>query len=96
MSLFETFYVILIVGFSLVAFFGGILIAKFGSGKSRVMGIVVTIIGVLAAGLWYYQSYMGDMPWRSVEMWNTIAAVLGGIIGAIVGLGLFLIAIMKS
>lgn len=96
MGLFMDFYVIAIVAFSIVAFFGGILMTKFGSGKSKVMGIVVMILGILAAGLWYLQTYKGDETWRSVEMANAIFAVIGGIIGAIVGLGLFLIAIMKS
>ena len=96
-GLFETFYVIMIIGFSIVAFFGGLLVAKFGSGKSRAMGIGVTILGILAAGLWYYQSYMGDEnPWRDVAISDAVLAVIGAIVGVVAGLGLFLVAIMKS
>lgn len=99
----KDFYVILVVAFSIIAFFGGILMAYFGSGRSKVMGIVVTVIGVLAGLLWIYKTYEtlnimdgGNGTWREVAMWHAISSVCGGIVGVVAGLGLFLIAIMKS
>ena len=73
----------------------------FGSGKSRAVGGVLVIIGLLvgAVFLWcaWLLPFLGDPP---IGLWGCIpegiAAVIGALVGAGIALGVFLLAIMKA
>ena len=67
----------------------GLLIAYYGSSKTRNVGFLFLIIGV---GLGYYLTTIGD----AVELHNSFIAFLGGMLGGILGIVLFLFAIIKS
>ena len=67
----------------------GLLIAYYGSSKTRNVGFLFLIIGL---GLGYYLTTTGD----AVEIHNSLLAFIGGMLGGIVGIIAFLVAIIKS
>ena len=75
---------------SMIAMLGmGLLIAYYGSSKTRNAGFVFLFIGIL---LGYYLSTIGD----SVELHNALLSFIGGMVGGILGVIVFLVAIIKS
>ncbi len=69
----------------------GLLIAYYGSSKTRNVGFLFLVIGI---GLAYYLTMMDS--YENIEFWNGMLAFIGGIIGGIIGIIIFLIAIIKS
>lgn len=87
--------------FAVGSIIAGIFTAYFGSGKSRIVGSVLIIIGLIvgAVFLWcaWLVPFLGDPPIGLCGcIIEGVSAVIGAIIGAGVALGLFLLAIMKS
>jgi hypothetical protein len=89
------FVTILLLIFGLFLLLAGVFTAYFGSGKSRTIGVLLLVagivVGVLAA--YYYHSTahnLGGLLWGSFEV--LVAAVIGGL----VAVAIFLVAIMKS
>ena len=75
---------------SMIAMLGmGLLIGYYGSSKTRNAGFVFLFIGIL---LGYYLSTIGD----SVELHNALLSFIGGMVGGILGVIVFLVAIIKS
>ena len=68
----------------------GLLIAYYGSSKTRNVGFVFLLIG---AGLAYY---LIEMDTSDVAFWNGMLAFIGGMAGGIIGIIIFLVAIIKS
>ncbi|MFO7678133.1 MAG: hypothetical protein R6V50_07130 [Thermoplasmatota archaeon] len=91
----------LMLVFSIACILAGIFTAYFGSGKSRVVGAILLIIGLIAGVLflWFVQvlPFLGD-PFINLAGTTLfgISSVVGAILGAVVALGLFLLAIMKA
>ena len=83
------------VGFAIVMFGMGALVAYYGSQKTRNAGFGFILLGVVATYGWYYQTYV-DGVWRAVVMPDALLAIAGGFAGAIVGVVIFLVAIIKS
>ena len=79
-----------LVGMMLSMFGMGLLIAYYGSSKTRNVGFLFLIIG---AGLAYY---LTQMDASDVAFWNGMLAFVGGMIGGIIGIIVFLVAIIKS
>ncbi|MCL4335760.1 MAG: hypothetical protein M1393_03050 [Candidatus Thermoplasmatota archaeon] len=76
----------------------GILTAYFGSGKSRTVGVILLVLG-LAVGIAVVYVTHFTMP--SVHLLynvilGTLFYVLAAVIGAVIGLLIFLGAIMKT
>ena len=67
----------------------GLLIAYYGSSKTRNVGFLFLIVGL---GLGYYLTTTGD----AVEIHNSLLAFIGGMLGGIIGIIAFLVAIIKS
>ena len=80
----------LMVGASLSMLLMGLLISYYGSSKTRNVGLIFLIVG---AALIYYVT---TMAYDAVVFMNSILAFVGGMIGGIVGIVIFLIAIIKS
>ena len=80
----------LLVGASLSMLLMGLLISYYGSSKTRNVGLIFLIVG---AALIYYVT---TMAYDTVVFMNSILAFVGGMIGGIVGIIIFLIAIIKS
>ena len=95
----DLFVSMLLLVFAIGTIIAGIFTAYFGSGKSRAIGGVLFIIGIIVAIIFY--NYSGGELWGTSEWdWDTVAngvsAVIGAIIGALIALGVFLAGIMKA
>ena len=78
-----------IVGAMLSMLGMGLLIAYYGSSKTRNVGFLFLLLGLL---LGYYLTTTGD----TVELHNSLLAFVGGMLGGILGIIAFLVAIIKS
>jgi hypothetical protein len=95
------FITVLVLTFALCALLAGIFTAYFGAGKSRKIGVVLIIVGLIV-GLVYtlpqIREITGIPPTMDMSevVANAILIILAAIIGAVIALLLFLGAIMKS
>jgi len=93
-----SFASIMVISFSLVTLLAGLFTAYFGSGRSRTMGILFVILGIVIGAVWGYMC-MGENAIIDVALIDVleqaliyiVAAGLGFVIAACV----FLLAIMK-
>ena len=103
MDLWE-FLTVLVLTFALFMLLAGIFTAYFGSGKSRMIGIVLLVVGLLVGIIWIYGAmYNGggyiplpDGIKLSSVIWNAFVYIISAVIGALIAIGVFLLAIMKS
>ena len=93
------------VGFAIVMLGMGALVAYYGSKKTRNAGFAFILIGVIDFWYWNMQSlpvgsswwiFSAGGAWAGVAMLDSLLAVAGGFAGAIVGVIIFLVAIIKS
>jgi hypothetical protein len=97
----ENFLSMLTLVFAIASIIAGIFTAYFGSGKSRAVGAILIIIGLIVGVLflWFGEllGFMGNPPisFKNVIV-DGIVAVIGAVIGALIALGIFLLAIMKA
>ena len=82
-----------LVGVMLSMLFMGLLIAYYGSSKTRNVGFVFLVVG---AGLAYYLAEMGMDAYPNESFMNGMLAFVGGMIGGVIGIIVFLVAIIKS
>ena len=89
--------------FAIASIIAGIFTAYFGSGKSRAVGAILIIIGLIVFVLFLWGAgiltFMGAPPAIldfAGYIVNGIVAVIGAVIGALIALGIFLLAIMKA
>ncbi|MCA1813947.1 MAG: hypothetical protein LC624_08345 [Halobacteriales archaeon] len=102
-ALTDVFGSILLLSFGLFTLLSGMFTAYFGAGKSRKIGLGLTIIGFLAiiifAGFtWGGVAALGTLgvQWDSRIVIEGIVAVIAASVGAFLALGLFLVSIMKA
>ncbi len=69
----------------------GLLIAYYGSSKTRNVGFVFLVIGAAIA----YYITLPD-TFADIFFWNSMLAFIGGMVGGIIGIIIFLVAIIKS
>jgi len=91
----------LMLVFAVASIIAGVFTAYFGSGKSRAVGAILIVIGLVVGVLFLWfagvLSFMGTAPFLFGEVvFNGVLAVIGAIIGALIALGIFLLAIMKA
>lgn len=89
------FLIILLLMFGLFLLLAGVFTAYFGSGKSRTIGVGLLVGGIvigLVAAYWYSVSS------HALEslLWGAFEVIAAAVIGALVAIALFLVAIMKS
>ena len=98
MELIEFLTVIILV-FALFMLLAGVFTAYFGSGKSRMIGVILIVIGLLVGIVWAVMG-MDSVDVIDVNLsklvWDAFLYILAGVIGAIAAIGVFLLAIMKS
>jgi len=87
--------------FAVGSIIAGIFTAYFGSGKSRTVGAILIVIGLVVGMLFLWfagiLTFMGTAPFSFAGyVVNGVVAVIGAIIGALIALGIFLLAIMKA
>ncbi len=101
-NLLDMFLSILVLAFGIFSIIAGAFTAYFGTGRSRSIGGALIILGVIGfiILLWFTgifgSSVSKPMSWDLAMVWAGLVAVLGALVGALVALGIFLVAIMKS
>jgi len=95
------FLTILVFAFAAVMLVAGIFTAYFGSGKSRRVGLALFIIGLVVGIVWAYLVGWSDIAlFKDVMAWDVmylaILNIVAALIGALVAVGIFLVAVMKS
>jgi hypothetical protein len=94
------FLAILLLVFALFLILAGIFTAYFGSGKSRTIGVVLLVVGLVVGFLIGYLYHAGDFGSGSGQLgsllWESFLVIVAAVIGALVAVGIFLVAIMKS
>ncbi len=103
-NLVNQFLSMLTLVFAIASIIAGIFTAYFGSGKSRAVGGILVIIGLLVFIIFLYganflSGFMGT-PEGILDFQGTIVqgvvAIVGAVVGAAIALGIFLLAIMKA
>ena len=93
------FLTVLILVFALFMLLAGIFTAYFGSGKSRMIGVALLVIGLVVGILWVVMG-MDSVNAINVDLssviWNAFVYIIAAVIGALIAIGVFLLAIMKS
>jgi len=87
--------------FAVASIIAGVFTAYFGSGKSRAVGAILIVIGLIVGVLFLWfagvLSFLGTPPLTFAGyVVDGVVAVIGAIIGALIALGIFLLAIMKA
>ncbi|MCX6663118.1 MAG: hypothetical protein NTZ75_02600 [Euryarchaeota archaeon] len=89
--------------FAIASIIAGIFTAYFGSGKSRAVGAILIIIGLFVGVIFLWGANLLSFMGTPVELLNFsgtivngIIAVIGAVVGALIALGIFLLAIMKA
>ena len=93
------FLAILLLVFGLFLILAGVFTAYFGSGKSRTIGVALLVVGLivgLATGYLYHAGDLGPNRGLGNLIWESFLVILAAVIGALVAVGIFLVAIMKS
>jgi hypothetical protein len=93
------FLTVLILVFALFMLLAGIFTAYFGSGKSRMIGVVLLVIGLVVGLLWVVMGLDSvaviDVDLATV-IWDAFINIIAAVVGALIAIGVFLLAIMKS
>jgi len=95
------FLTVLVLVFALFMLLAGIFTAYFGSGKSRMIGVALLVVGLVVGIIWVAlawgapQSDVIDVDITEV-VWSAFLYILAGLVGALAAIGVFLVAIMKS
>ncbi len=104
-SLLNTFLFVLLLSFAIFSLIAGIFTAYFGAGKSRAIGGVLLVLGLIVILVWVYFGVLQDYPddtiigivhWEAAKTTQAFLTVLGALIGGVIAIVLFLVAIMKS
>lgn len=106
-SLLNTFLFVLLMGFAVFSLIAGIFTAYFGAGKSRAIGGVLLVLGLIIIMIYIYfgsgsfntypdDTLLGIVHWEAAKTTQAFVTVIGAIIGALIAIVLFLVAIMKS
>ncbi|MCL4325621.1 MAG: hypothetical protein M1481_02150 [Candidatus Thermoplasmatota archaeon] len=90
------FITVLVFSFSIFIIVAGAFTTYFGSGKSKAVGIILMLVGVvigIAFGYYYIQHY----PYHLINLIEqSLEVIVAALIGLLIAFGLFLFAIMKT
>ena len=104
-SMMNIFLFVLLLSFAIFSLLAGVFTAYFGAGKSRAIGGVLLAIGLIVILFWVYFGILSDYPndtllgivhWEAAKTLEAFITVLSAVIGAVIAVVLFLVAIMKS
>ena len=95
---FWEFMTIVILVFALFMLLAGAFTAYFGSGRSRAIGAALLVIGLIVGIVWVYLGGFTDIIDVNLAdvVWTAFLNLLAAIIGALIAVGIILVAIMKS
>lgn len=83
----------LIFSFALVCLGAGIFTTYFGSGKSRIIGVTLLVVGIIVLVIGIFAVSERGL-WATV--WKGVIGIIGLAVGGVVAIAIFLFAIMKS
>jgi hypothetical protein len=92
------FATILLLVFGLFLILAGLFTAYFGSGKSRTIGVVLLVVGIvvdLISAYWYHIDHGSGLALTGL-LEQTILVIIAAAVGALAAIAIFLVAIMKS
>ena len=94
----DIFGSICLLVFTIGTIIGGLFTTYFGSGKSRAIGGLLILIGVIGAILFYnfVWGLWADPIWTTSIVVDGIIAIIGAIVGGAIALGVLLAGIMKA
>ena len=94
----EEFLTVLLMVFALVMVLAGVFTAYFGSGKSRMIGVVLLVVGLVVGVLWTFLAGFSDMLDVNLSsvIWQAFLFIVAALIGILAAVGIFLLAIMKA
>jgi hypothetical protein len=104
-SMVNIFFFTFLLSFAVFSLIAGVFTAYFGAGKSPAIGGALLVIGLVVILVWVYfgllQSYpddtiIGIVHWEAAKTLEAFVTVIGALIGAVIAIVLFLVAIMKS
>ena len=104
-NLISQFLSMLTLVFAIASIVAGIFTAYFGSGKSRGVGVGLILVGLLVFVIFLFgagmlENFIDTVPEGILDFSDTIVlgivAILGALVGAVIALGIFLLAIMKA
>lgn len=92
------FLAILLLILGLFLILSGIFTAYFGSGKSRTIGVVLLVVGIVIGLLtaYFYHANLGSVFSLHQLIFEAFLVLIAAVIGALIAIGIFLVAIMKS
>lgn len=96
----QNFLTILLLVFGLFLILAGLFTAYFGSGKSRMIGVGLLVVGLVVgigiALVYHYDfgSATGVGIFKLVV--EALIVIIAAVVGALLAIGIFLFAIMKS
>ncbi len=94
------FLTIVVMVFALVMLLAGIFTAYFGSGKSRMIGVVLLVVGLIVGILWAlltWDPYFNVIQVNLLNVvWQAFLYIIAALIGLLIAVGIFLLAIMKA
>ena len=75
----------------------GVFTTYFGAGKSRTIGAILLVIGLIVAGGTIYTQVGGVMgdAW-TIPLFEHVVGIIGTVMGGVIAVAVFLFAIMKS
>lgn len=90
------FVTILLLIFALFMILAGVFTAYFGSGKSRTIGAVLLVIGLVVGLFMAYEYHLQSGGHLGTLLVELVLVLVAAAVGAVIAIGLFLVAIMKS
>jgi len=101
MDMLLNFLTVLLMVFALVMILAGVFTAYFGSGKSRIIGVVLLVVGLVVGILWTFLCLgKADVNIIDVDLgaviWDAFINIAAALIGILAAVGIFLLAIMKA
>jgi len=98
----EYFLSMLMLTFAIASMIAGIFTTYFGSGKSKAVGAILIIVGILVfilflwgAGVLKVGAVPDLMDFTGVVI-NGVVAVVGAVVGVLIVIGIFLFMILKT
>ena len=92
------FITVLLLTFGIFMIFAGAFTTYFGAGKSRMVGVILLLVGSIVAIAWLAaaQIYGFTDPNLALVIWGACLSIIAAIVGAVIAVLVFLFAIMKT
>jgi len=92
------FVTVLLLTFAIFMILAGGFTSYFGTGKSRIVGIALLVAGIIVGIVWLAAASLNHYtdPGLTDVIWGAFLNIVAAIIGAVIAILVFLLAIMKT